>query len=480
MSAARNDAEDTCLTTTFDSGNAHGYSTNIAKYENRDRSKRLSDFKEKDSTPSAPAPCGTVDAEESANNRTSDRSDDDEDFPEGGLRAWLVVFGSFCTMFMVFGIVNSTGAFLDYFSSNQLRDYSSGQIGWIFSLNLFLVFFCGIYTGKIFDVHGPKVLLAVGSLALVSSMMLLSFCTEYWHFMLDYALLGGLGGALLYTPAYASIGHFFKRRRGLATGIAYTSGSIGGIVFPLMLQSLLPKIGFAWSTRVLGFLLLLLAVPANLFVTKRLPPSKKAVSVIPDLTAFKDPSFALCTAGMFLMEWGLFVPLTYISAYVTTHGQDASFGFTVLALLNAGSFFGRLVPGFLADLFGRFHVIIVTISLCATTVLAMWLPAANSKAIIIAFAITFGFASGSNLSLIPVCLSQLCRVENYGRYVSTSYFFVSFGTLTSIPIGGQLLSTNDGAYWGLIVFAGVSYVGALSCYTTSRVVAVGWNPKTFF
>ena len=245
--------------------------------------------------------------------------------------------------------------------------------------------------------------------------------------MLDYALLGGLGGALLYTPAYASIGHFFKRRRGLATGIAYTSGSIGGIIFPLTLQSLLPKIGFAWSTRVLGFLLLLLAVPANLFITKRLPPSKKAVSVIPDLTAFKDPSFVLCTAGMFFMEWGLFVPLTYISTYVTTHGQDASFAFTILALLNAGSFFGRLVPGFLADRFGRFHVIIVTICLCAITVLAMWLPAANSKAIIIAFAITFGFASGSNLSLIPVCLSQLCQVESYGRYVSTSYFFVSFG-----------------------------------------------------
>ena len=249
--------------------------------------------------------------------------------------------------------------------------------------------------------------------------------------MLDYAVLGGLGGALLNTPAYASIGHFFKRRRGLATGIAYTSGSIGGIVIPLMLQSLLPKIGFAWSIRVLGFLLLALAVPANLFITTRLPPSSSSqtpVSVIPDLSAFrKDPSYALCTAGMFLMEWGLFVPLTYTSAYVTTHGQDASFGFTVLALLNAGSFFGRLLPGFLADLLGRFHVIIVTISLCAISVLALWLPAADSKAVIIAFAISFGFASGSNLSLIPVCLSQLCSIENYGRYVSTSYFFVSFG-----------------------------------------------------
>ena len=149
MRAARNDAEDTCLTTTIDRGNT------------------LSTLKSS----------GTVDAEESANNRTTDSSDDDEGFPEGGLRAWLGVFGSFCAMFMVFGIVNSTGAFQDYFSSNQLRDYSSGQIGWIFSLYLFLVFLCGIYTGVIFDAHGPKVVIAVGSVAMVLSMMLLSFCT---------------------------------------------------------------------------------------------------------------------------------------------------------------------------------------------------------------------------------------------------------------------------------------------------------------
>ena len=175
MCTARNDAEDTCLTsTTIDSSNAHVYSTTFVKDENRDRSKNPS---EKDTTPSTPAPSGTVDAEKSTNNRTTDSSDDDEDFPEGGLRAWLVVSGSFCAMFMVFGIVNSTGAFQDYFSSNQLRGYSSGQIGWIFSLNLFLVFLCGIYSGRIFDVHGPKLLVAVGSFALVLSTMLLSVCT---------------------------------------------------------------------------------------------------------------------------------------------------------------------------------------------------------------------------------------------------------------------------------------------------------------
>lgn len=381
--------------------------------------------------------------------------------------------------FLVFGIVNSTAAFQEYLSLNELRGHSSGEIAWIFSIQLFLVFFLGLYVGPIFDAHGPRVLVAVGSVGSVLSMILLGFCSQYWHFMLCYGVLGGAGNAMLSAPSYAAISHFFDRRRGFATGISCTAGSIGGIVMPLMLRSLLPKIGFAWSVRVIGFMLLALTVPANLFIRKRLPASGKRLTLLPDLSSLKDAKFAICVCGMFLMEWGLCVPIAYISLYVDDKFDSQSLAFTVLALLNAGSFFGRFIPGYLADRFGRFNVIIVTIALCAATQLAIWLPAGSSEATIIVFAILFGFVSGSNLGLIPVCLSQLCEVQDYGRAFSAAYFVISFGTLTSVPIGGQILEIG-GDYWAVITFAGVSYIAALVCYIITRVLAVGWNPKTFF
>lgn len=98
-------------------------------------------------------------------------------FPEGGLRAWTVVVGSFSALFMVFGMVNSTAVFQQYFSSHQLRHHTAAEIGWIFSLNLFFVFFGSIFSGRVFDSYGPRLLVAVGSLAMVLSMMLLEFCT---------------------------------------------------------------------------------------------------------------------------------------------------------------------------------------------------------------------------------------------------------------------------------------------------------------
>lgn len=95
-------------------------------------------------------------------------------YPEGGLRAWLVTFGSFCGMGAVFGLINSAGVFEAYFAGHQLVEYSRSQIGWIFSLYLFLVFFVGIQVGPIFDHYGSRALVAVASVLIVGSLMLLS------------------------------------------------------------------------------------------------------------------------------------------------------------------------------------------------------------------------------------------------------------------------------------------------------------------
>jgi hypothetical protein len=59
---------------------------------------------------------------------------DDTPYPEGGLRGWLVVFGSFCGMLASFGFMNTIGVFQTYLSNNQLKEYNDSTIGWIFSV----------------------------------------------------------------------------------------------------------------------------------------------------------------------------------------------------------------------------------------------------------------------------------------------------------------------------------------------------------
>ncbi|RKU48816.1 hypothetical protein DL546_006685 [Coniochaeta pulveracea] len=405
-----------------------------------------------------------------------------EPFPEGGLQAWLVVLGAFCAMISVFGLINTAAVFESWFSTHQLVAYTPSQIGWIFSLYLFFVFFVGIQVGPMFDAFGPRILIMVGSVMMVASLLLLGLCQEYYQILLCYSVLGGFGGAFLNAPSYGCIAHFFDVRRGLATGIATTAGGVGGIIFPIVLQQLLPKVGFAWTTRILACILLALAVPANLFLQARLPMSGKMHSVLPDITIFRDMRYLAAALGIFFLELGLFIPVTFIVSYATAHQQDATSSYILLTLLNAGSVVGRLVPGQLSDKLGRFNIIITTIALTAISILGLWLPSGDNKQVLIGFAILFGFASGSNLSLSAVCVGQLCEAKDFGRYLTTAMIIASFGTLSSVPLGGALqrVSGGENGWSAMILCSGLSYLLAVACYITARVLAVGWRLKAVF
>jgi MFS family permease len=204
-------------------------------------------------------------------------------------------------------------------------------------------------------------------------------------------------------------------------------------------------------------------------------------SIWPDFSILQDRGFALATIGIFFMEWGLFAPLTYVVSYAKSHGNTSAESSVLLALLNAASVFGRFLPGLLADKVGRFNVIISTIALCVGSILGLWLPAGDSKPILFAFCICFGFASGSNLGLIPVCIGQFCDSRDYGRYVTTANTIASFGTLSSIPMGGALLGAGGQAGWErLIGFSAASYSVACICYTLARVSVTGWELRKKF
>lgn len=127
---------------------------------------------------------------------------------------------------------------------------------------------------------------------------------------------------------------------------------------------------------------------------------------------------------------------------------------------------------------------IVSLLLCAISVLCLWLtdimiPGLESEGLLVAFVILFGFQSGSNESLTPICLGQLCDTEDYGRYYASCFTIVAFGVLASLPIAGSLLSatraTRKEKYSGAAVFTRLSYVVALLCFVWVKVKLKGWS-----
>lgn len=57
-------------------------------------------------------------------------------YPEGGLRAYSVVLGSFIGLVATFGTLNSVGAIQTYVSTHQLAGIKTSTISWIFQFIL--------------------------------------------------------------------------------------------------------------------------------------------------------------------------------------------------------------------------------------------------------------------------------------------------------------------------------------------------------
>ncbi|KAJ5223490.1 hypothetical protein N7468_008032 [Penicillium chermesinum] len=380
-------------------------------------------------------------------------------FPDGGWRAWGVVFGSWCAMVPSFGLMNTIGVFEAWLADHQLQDHSKASIGWIFSLYVFLLYFGSIQVGPIFDSHGLKPLLIPGCVGLVGSLM-------------------------VFSVAEGCIAHWFLRRRALATGVAATAGGIGGIIFPVLVSNLAGRLGFPWAMRVIGFIsAVFCALSVALLRTRAslLSPVQKGKI---DIHSLGELRFALLTAAIVLIDFALLIPVTYLPSYAQSHGLGDSLAYNLSSILNAASIFGRIVPGYLADRFGRFNVMIITTFACSVITFGLWLPSRSNHAAILAYAVIFGFWSGSAISLAPVCVAQISKTEEFGRRYGTTYFLVSLGTLLAIPIAGELLKVrppNGGLdnYYGLIVLCGLVYFCACLFFILSRAVSVGWGVKVF-
>jgi MFS family permease len=307
--------------------------------------------------------------------------------------------------------------------------------------------------------------------------MLTSVCNKYYQFLLNQGLLGGISNGLAYTPAVAMVGQYFHARRPLAMGIASSGSAIGGVLFPIILNRLLnhTTLGFGWTLRVVGFLVLALCIVACLTVVPRANvPRRKGKYLL--WKAWKKPSYVLQAAGLFLVYWGLFTPFFYLPAYGSAHGLDPDMAIYTISILNTGSFFGRLLSGYLAPLVGKFNLLALS-SLVSSLLIFCWLRITSTASIIV-FAVLYGFSSGFIIALTPTTLAALAEHPNeIGSYVGMAMGVIGLAALTGAPITGAMISRFGGyneamIFSGVVIFAGSILVfGARLVFEKRRVWA---------
>ncbi|RMZ75716.1 hypothetical protein DV738_g5336, partial [Chaetothyriales sp. CBS 135597] len=385
---------------------------------------------------------------------------DPASFPDGGLRAWLVVFG----------------VFQAYYETHQLREYSSQEVAWIPSLESFMLFMGGLWVGRVYDNYGPRYLLLFGTFFHVFGLMMASISTKYWHFILSQGLCSALGASMVFYPAMSAVVTWFFKKRAFALGLVASGSGLGGVIFPIMVQRLIPEVGFGWTMRICAFLILALMIVANFTIVSRLPPHPKPVSWRDFLVPFTELPFFLLSIGSFFMFMGIFLPLNFLILAAAQDHVPRHLQLYLVPILNSASIFGRIVPSFLADKIGRFTIFLAVCLAVTIFVWALWLPGSGTGATV-TFAILFGFASGGVVALPATLVASISDVKQIGVRTGAMFSLVAIATLVGSPIGGEITTADHGSYQMLKVFSGCLTSAGTICYALLRYNLGGFSLK---
>ncbi|PSN65437.1 putative monocarboxylate transporter [Corynespora cassiicola Philippines] len=379
--------------------------------------------------------------------------EDEWDKKEG----WPVVLAGSTVLFVSLGLIYSYGIVqLHLYKAHLARVSTLAFIGSVGSSMSPLI---GMIVARIIGCIGYRATACMGGLFLGLGEFTAGFATKSVPAMfVTQGVIFGIGAGLLFLPAATVPSLWFKRKRGLATGVVYAGAGVGSATLALSLDKLITTAGLANTLKFLGVVAWSICIPASYFL--RQPMGRgRAMSPI-QWHLFRNLRFILMLFMGAIATFPLSVPPFLLPLCASSIGLSSQAGAGILASWNLASAVGRIGMGLGADAaLGPVNSMIVSLCVVSISSFTLW-PFANSFGLLIFFSILNGIGAGGFFSLMPVVTGAVFgdgEIANITSMLITSW---TFGYFMGAPIAGLLLevygSTGTGlrAYRPAIFYAG--------------------------
>ena len=225
----------------------------------------------------------------------------------------------------------------------------------------------GLAAPKLLKEERLKMLLIVGTALIAGSTALLAMCSNIYLMYILNAVRGFAGGVLGFVMVTMVINNWFQSNVGLATSIAMSCSGLAGALFSPIISSVIESGGWRTGYLFTAAVMVVLNLPAILFLPSLHPKTKNMVPLGYDPEAKKEQTaetgevkkasavpaalFVLAVIYSFMACGATALP-QHFPSIAGSYAMAASVGAMMLSICMVCNSAGKIVLGALADRFG--------------------------------------------------------------------------------------------------------------------------------
>jgi len=379
---------------------------------------------------------------------------------------WRIVGAAFTVLFVVYGIQFSFGTFVGDVVADT--GWSETRLQLIFAIYIGLYSALSALSGWLTDRWGPRPIVATGSILLTGGYLLWATSDSLIIVALGMGIVAPLGMSCSWVPCNATVVRWFVVRRGLATAIATSGGSLANILVPPIAALLVDAYG--WRVAIVG--MSIFGGVCMLLSALALERDPESIGQVPDGSPMSSrhttedgltgvsPAEAWRSVtywqifGMYALTFvAVFIPFVHLVQFAQSLGASLQTASTVISAIGIGGLVGRLVMGPISDRIGRKTSVILALGI--ETAAFMGMAISNGLWLLYPSAAAFGFAYGGGVVVFPPLVADLFGRAHAGAIVGR--IFATAGSMAAIgPYVAQLIHNALGDYRWAFLLSGVA------------------------
>jgi len=377
---------------------------------------------------------------------------------------YTIVAASFFIQAVVWGISNSFGVFFDSFINEF--GWSRATISGAASVGFIVHGLSSMLLGNLNDRFGPRLLMSTCGIFLGLGFWLMTKIESSWQLYLFYGLVAAIGLGGIDVIPLSTATRWFKKKRGLMSGIIKVGTGVGMFIMPFFITWLLNGYGWRSSFFVLAVILVtsvvLLAqflvrdpIQKSQFIDNKEDESSRGLSrteeglTLPE--AIHTIQLWMVCVIYFIILICVYTILIHIVQHAIDSGIPKAVAAGVLATIGAVSISGRFLMGGIGDKIGEKTALLICLLFLLTAL--CWLQAVKSLWMFYVFAVIYGFAHGGFFTLVSPLVARLFGTRSHGLLFGIVIFSSTLGGAIGPFMAGYIFDITQSYKISFLILA---------------------------